>query len=165
MPPLKKNEKMMLALIGAALVVFIAMDPYFLIWKKPPDTGKKGAKGAAPAAAAAQVQPAAQTTPAAVESAPAGTGRRSTIGATRVPYETWKRDPFTRTRAYLEETYNLAQFKLGAISVRQEDRYALINSRIVREGDQIGGMTVDRIERNQVILVAGGRSYTLSWEE
>jgi type II secretory pathway component PulC len=55
--------------------------------------------------------------------------------------------------------------KLGAISVRGNDRYALINSRVMRSGDEIGGMTIERIERDRVILSAGGRNYTLTWEK
>ena len=90
--------------------------------------------------------------------------RISTVATERVPFEGWHRDPFVQTRAYLDERVDLSDLKLGAISVRKQDRYALINSRVVRMGDIISGMVVDRIERDRVVLVSGGRSYTLTWE-
>ena len=74
------------------------------------------------------------------------------------------RDPFVRTRPYMDEIWKVSDMKLGAISVRQNDRYALINATIVRPGDEVGGMTVESIERDKVILSARGRSYTLTWE-
>jgi len=163
MPPLRKNEKAMLVLIGVALVVFVAMDPYYLVWKKKPlppakEEKRQGAQTAtAPAKTAAGAVVAKATGGEAFQ-------RTSTVATERMPFEGWRRDPFVQTRAYLDERVDLSDLKLGAISVRKQDRYALINSRVVRMGDIISGMVVDRIERDRVVLVSGGRSYTLTWE-
>ncbi len=41
---LKKNEKLMLAGIGVMIVVFIVMDPYYFIYKDPPDATAEAGK-------------------------------------------------------------------------------------------------------------------------
>ncbi|MBM3326492.1 MAG: hypothetical protein FJY65_05875 [Calditrichaeota bacterium] len=158
MPPLKKNEKVMVTLIGVSVIVFVAMDPYYIIWKKKPsstttpaDTTHKAA--AAPGAAIVdKLQPqAARVT---------GVGRPQ---REPVPYTNWGRDPFVQARRYIDDETTVAELKLGGISVRGEDRYALINKQIVRQGDEIAGMSVERIEKDRVIISRGGRSFILTW--
>jgi len=158
MPPLKKNEKVMMVLVGAVLLGFVALDPYYLIWKKKP---LPPAKGEAKPVAAATAAAGSAAGKGAVAAAPQ---RTPTVAAERIALEGWRRDPFVQTRAYLDQQLDLSELKLGAISVRKQDRYALINSRVVRTGDIISGMRVDRIERDRVVLVSGGREYTLTWE-
>ncbi len=157
MPPLKKNEKVMLILIGISVVVFIVMDPYYILWKKPPvpesapaDTTKKVAQ--AVASAVGKVVSGAAV--------PSSSGR-----AAREPvlYSNWGRDPFVQARRYIDDESTVAALKLGGISVRGEDRYALINKQIVRPGDEIGGMYVERIEKDRVIISREGRSFVLTW--
>jgi len=160
MPPLKKKEKRMLIAIGILIAAFIVMDPYYL-WKTPPekpgsskqkkaDTGKKdaGEKEAKPVGKAARKM----------------TAETVKIPRERIPLEGWKRDPFVQARPDLDEADMISQMRLGAITVRGNNRMALINSKVVRVGDMILGMEVGSIETDRVVLKTGNRSYTLTWE-
>jgi len=171
MPPLKKSEKIMLAGIGVMIVVFIVMDPYYFIYRKPPVVESAPATGAAGASAKSATQAATPATP-----APAG-NQRGAVSAVVAPappvdkrpkrepiqFSQWGRDPFLQLRRGVEETSSINSLKLGGISVTGKDRYALINSQIMHTGDVIQGMTIARIEKEFVLLTHGGRTYTLTW--
>ena len=158
MPPLKKNEKIMLILIGAAVIFFVVMDPYYIVWRTPPgaeappplvQTVKTGVLGVMPAA-----------------SAKGGPVRPVTeLAREKIPLEGWGRDPFMRTRGVSDRVNRLDELRLGVISVRGDERYALINSRVVRVGDEIAGFRIARIEKDRVILTLDGQDYLITWEE
>ncbi len=153
MPPLKKKEKIMMGLAGAVLIYMVIDDPYYIIWKSPP--------GSEPTGQTTTTQP---ITPGEADAAIV----RSEPGKhvwDKVEYTGWGRDPFVQTRRYVDQAAELSDLKLGVISVKGDSRMALINSKPVKEGDLIGGMTVERIEKDRVILTIQGLSYTLTWED
>lgn len=85
---------------------------------------------------------------------------------TQVP---WGPDPFNRdwrlTRTVVTQSGTFvrkAALKLSAIVVRPQKRYAIINGLIVREGDQIAGRRVTRIESAKVLLDDQGVEVTLT---
>lgn len=49
----------------------------------------------------------------------------------------------------------------GIVSDAQGDGYAIINGKVVREGDKINGMTVGRIRPAAVTLLVEGQEHTL----
>lgn len=96
MPPLKKNEKIMLAGIGVMIVVFIVMDPYYFIYRDPPEatpsaptTGNKpkpaAGGGAKPVQSAKPTEPAAPV----VDDRP----KREPV-----VFNNWGRDPFVQAK-------------------------------------------------------------------
>ncbi len=52
--------------------------------------------------------------------------------------------------------------RLTAILVGPERRVATINSRVMTEGERRGGITLERIDTNSVIVTSAGRRLTLS---
>jgi hypothetical protein len=81
----------------------------------------------------------------------------------------WSGDPFHRSwqGAMAVAQVTRAQAKpppltLSAIVVRPNARYAVINGKIVREGQRIGGRTVTLIEKARVVLDDQGVEVTLS---
>ncbi len=183
MAKLKKNEQIMLGVIGIMIVVFIIMDPYYFIYRHPPvEKPDSLAVGAKPGAKPVAGKPPAGAPPASVPGVPAGAmpavgAAASTQTAQKRPvpppivrirrepihFATWGRDPFAQTHRQFDEAAAITNFSLGGISVRGEDRYALVNSQIVRVGDNIGGMQISRIEKDYVILNRGKQTYTLTW--
>lgn len=149
MQPLKKNEKIMLGVIGAALVLFVAMDPYYFIWKDTPmpESEKKAVK--------------VDTVAHIPEFQAQNPVKRHNYQ--RAGFKGWGRDPFLQTKRSLEMSASIGEMKLTGISVSGNDRFALINSRILREGDTIEGMLVSKIYANRVIMSLDGRSFTLNW--
>lgn len=165
MPALKKNEKIMLAGIGVMVVVFIVMDPYYFIYKDPPDptadTKGAGKKGAAPAkevrhAPKPKTQPAKGAKEEAVESSEDKRPKREPI-----QFENWGRDPFVQARRSFDDAQAISGLRLGGISTKGADSYALINKQILRIGDSIEGLIVTRIESDRVLLSKGGQTYVL----
>ncbi len=171
MPPLKKNEKLMLAGIGVMVVVFVAMDPYYFIYRDPPETtSEEPAKGAKTGGEKAKVDNAkAEKAPAkqaksnhgskheqAAEPAPDNRPKREPV-----VFNSWGRDPFVQTKQTIDDAQAVSGLKLSGISVKGDDSYALINKQIVRTGDAIEGMIVSRIEADRVMLSKGGQTYTL----
>lgn len=51
--------------------------------------------------------------------------------------------------------------RLSSIVVRQEIRYAVINGRVILEGDKIEGRTVLRVEADQILVEQDGRHVRL----
>ena len=149
MPPLKKNEKIMLVVIAAAAVAFLILDPYNL-WREP-----------AAETVAAKKDSKKNTSP--VVSAAADT--TWPFSQERITLNKWGRDPFVQARPDLDMDETISDLKLGVISIRGDDRMAMINSKPVRVGDRINGLRVDRIESGQVILSNSTLEYTLTWEK
>lgn len=159
MPPLKKSEKRMLIAIGV-MVVALAWNPNHWFYGKPPGEASSATPGAGVEAAPAQ-----PNASVAAKGAPAIEAPGAAVRPRREPihFANWGRDPFVQVRRGQVDAAAVSGFKLGGISVRGNDCYALINSQIVREGDIIGGMTITRIEREKVILSKGGQSFALTW--
>lgn len=74
----------------------------------------------------------------------------------------WGSDPFVRDWMMMSEVANL---NLRAITVSNGGASALINDQIVQVGDLIRGKRVVQIERGQVTLEQGGRTFTLTLGE
>jgi hypothetical protein len=75
----------------------------------------------------------------------------------------WKDDPFYSRPIVLEKWQSTPSnhFTLKAISYSQRNYMAIINNRILKVGDLIGGYRVLRIETNRVILGKGDKSEIL----
>lgn len=158
----KKRERLMLALIGVLVLIFIIMDPYNFIGKKSEVT---------------ETQEETQAITVQTANIPSTLGIPDTrkeirqtsndsIEREKTSFEGWVRDPFVQGRPDLDEQTLIETLKLGVISVQGNDRMALINSKPVRAGDEILGMVVSRIGVDYVILSSGhGRDYTLTWEK
>ncbi|MCF7810826.1 hypothetical protein K9N50_07540 [bacterium] len=159
----KKREKIMLGLIGVGVIVFLILDPYYFIWKKPPvpeETTK------APVATQKIADIKTVTKKKSTETKEKVSKGRLKIEHEKIDLEGWHRDPFVQGRPDIEDEELIASMKLGIISVTGNDRMALINSQAVRPGDDIKGMKVDRIESNYVVLsTEQGRDYILTWEK
>lgn len=140
----------MLGLIGAAIVFFIIMDPYYFIWKTPPVPEESAGVGAD------SVQTAVPEKRAVVAYA--------SPKKKRINLEDWGRDPFVQEQQHLDFVKSAGNLKLTGISLRGRDRFALINSKIVKVGDEIGHMTVAAIKKDRVILNKGGRDITIQLE-
>ncbi|MBN3039103.1 MAG: hypothetical protein JW869_06810 [Candidatus Omnitrophica bacterium] len=70
----------------------------------------------------------------------------------RTAYKEWGRNPFVWPS---EEAEARVQLNLSGVIWDEESPYALINGEVVHAGDEIGGMKVERIEENRVILSDG----------
>ncbi len=149
MPPLKKNEKVMLIAIVVVVVAFLILDPYYL-WRTPPDKAvvvKKESKD---------------------KKSENGTAEADTgwsFSQERISLKEWGRDPFVQARPDLDVEALFGDLKLGVISVKGDDRMAMINSKSVRVGDEVNGLKVTSIESGRVILQSDEISYTLTWEK
>ncbi len=143
MAEISKRDKILLALIGASVIFFVIMDPYYMIWKKPPEP--KPAEGV-PADSQAVTDQTAQSQ--------VQTANRP---VKRITFEGWGRDPFTRVRYDFDQTKLVDNLKLSGISLRGSNSFALINSKIVKVGDEIEGMKVVAIKEDRVILRYKGR--------
>jgi hypothetical protein len=54
------------------------------------------------------------------------------------------------------------QWRLSMVRIAPDDRSAMLNGALVREGDTVAGARVVRIEAGAVVLDAGGRHETLA---
>ncbi|NQT35594.1 hypothetical protein HQ587_10425 [bacterium] len=159
MPPLKKNEKVMLVMIGIVVIVFAVMDPYY-IWKTKPEpelTEKQKERKEQKEKLAAAKETATQKRTV--------TEQTKFIPKDPIPLKGWGRDPFVQARPDLDEENILGKLRLSAISVQGDSRMALINSKLIRVGDVINGLKVNSIETERVILTSGNRTYQLTWEK
>ncbi|NQU04491.1 MAG: hypothetical protein HQ568_00250 [Calditrichaeota bacterium] len=159
----KKREKIMMGLIGVGVIVFLILDPYYFIWRDPPVPEET-------TTAPAVVQKIGDIKPKKVKKGVKSTDQiskgRLMIEREKIDLEGWRRDPFVQGRPDIEDEELITSMKLGIISVRGNDRMALINSQAVRPGDDVSGMKVDRIEANYVVLSSvHGREYILTWEK
>lgn len=55
-----------------------------------------------------------------------------------------------------------AALRVSAIFISGERRIAVVNGRSVRVGETIGGATVQRIERDRVSFLRGGRTFSVT---
>jgi len=149
MPSRKKNERIMLILIGAAVIAFVILDPYHL-FRSPPEK-----------AVQSNTDQAKQTKKPAD---PMMDGMADQTGSPRMELKGWRRDPFEQIQSDIDKDAMVASLRLTAISVWGADRMAMINSKPVRVGDEVQGLQVTSIESGRVKLEASGQSYTLTWE-
>ena len=159
MPPLKKNEKRMLVIIGVIVIAFVVMDPYYL-WKTKPEpelTEKQKKRKEQKEKLVADKET--------VTPKKTITEQTRFIPRDPIPLKGWGRDPFVQARPDLDEGSILDKLRLSAISVQGDSRMALINSKLVRVGDVINGLKVNSIETDWVILTSGNRTYKLTWEK
>lgn len=163
MPPLKKSERNMLIGVGISVAVFLIVDPYYLWRKKPsPPPAEGQSKPAQTAGVSSPGGTPIPTSPTSTAPTPARPlGNRPTFQ--RKEFAEWGRDPFLQTRVqYDAQQLVTTQFKLSGISMRGDNRYALINNQIVREGEQIGPFLVQSIRSDRVILTHQDRVYVLT---
>ncbi len=83
----------------------------------------------------------------------------------------WGRDPFQPPEeeskiappppTTAEEEEVVSELKLSGTLTSPKKAIAIINEKIVREGDSIGGFKVFKIERKRVVLTREGKSYSL----
>jgi len=77
----------------------------------------------------------------------------------------WGKDPFLPAIKIKkeEEKSESEEIKsiLKGVVIQKNDRYAIIDDKIVREGEEILGMKVAKIERGKVILKSEGRTQIL----
>lgn len=57
---------------------------------------------------------------------------------------------------------NPAQWQLSLVRVSDDDRRAVVNGKLVREGDQVGSARVLRIESSHVVLKQAGRAIRIA---
>ena len=69
-------------------------------------------------------------------------------------------DP-TQPAAYIAPSATKAEFELTSVLVSGQRKVAVINGRVVAEGDQLGKAKVTRIEKQQVLLSSGGKMIKL----
>ncbi|MEO0130168.1 MAG: hypothetical protein ABIK76_00525 [candidate division WOR-3 bacterium] len=72
--------------------------------------------------------------------------------------EKWGEDPFVRDFSYLAEMKSLI---VSAITLSENEAYAIINNQIVHVGDLVDGKKVVAIERDRVIVEKGGKRFTI----
>ncbi|MEM2175009.1 MAG: hypothetical protein QXI58_05250 [Candidatus Micrarchaeia archaeon] len=72
--------------------------------------------------------------------------------------EKWGEDPFVRDFSYLAEMKSLI---VSAITISENEAYAIINNQIVHVGDLVDGKKVVAIEKDRVIVEKGGKRFTI----
>ena len=60
---------------------------------------------------------------------------------------------------------NLSTIKLDGMLWDRDIPLAIINDSILREGDSIDGLTIERIQKNKVTMIKGDHSYVLEVQE
>jgi hypothetical protein len=150
---LSQREKIYMGVFAVALVWGIWN--FRGLFTGKPDTPQGGNRPAAVAAAPAAVTPTQVTKPPVPAVAPTA------------PQE-WPADPFNRPwrgGTSPEPSATAAPvipLQLSAIVVRPGARFAVINGRIVRQGDEVNGRKILRIEEGQVQVDDQGRKVVLS---
>jgi hypothetical protein len=125
---------------------------------------------AAPPAPRPQAAVVAQTTPKTVAPQRARLVARTDSGAAVQPVPPWSKDPFYRSwrnanRAAASKpraTRPSTPLSVTAIVVRPQARYAVINGKIIREGQSIAGRKVLKIEESGVTVMENGVEVTLN---
>jgi type II secretory pathway component PulC len=72
--------------------------------------------------------------------------------------ETWGEDPFVREFSYISEMKSLI---VSAITVSENEAYAIVNNQIVHVGDVIDGKKVVAIEKDRIVVEKGGKRFTI----
>uniref|UniRef100_A0A7V3ZV91 Uncharacterized protein n=1 Tax=candidate division WOR-3 bacterium TaxID=2052148 RepID=A0A7V3ZV91_UNCW3 len=76
--------------------------------------------------------------------------------------ETWGEDPFVREFSYVSEMKSLI---VSAITISENEAYAIVNNQIVHVGDIIDGKKVIAIEKDRLIVEKGGKRFTIFLSE
>lgn len=79
------------------------------------------------------------------------------------------RDPFSplidkNGRILIDEKLNVGSLKLSGIIFSKDEKVAIVNGEIVKEGDYIGNYIIDKIEENKVVLKKGDEKFILELE-
>jgi len=64
----------------------------------------------------------------------------------------WSRDPFLLPAAGEEGSSRLADLKLSGIVWDEREPFAMVNEKVVKVGDMLGGYTVIEIKQSSVVL-------------
>ncbi len=142
--------------------------------EEPPASRSAEGVGAAPGPASAPARPPAarwldlpveETGAAATESDPASgeielaaPGQLAPVGSTETPPETGLSDAPAAPASAPDP-----EFRLTAISTRDGEPIALLNDRLVREGDSFDGVSVIRIGATEVEIEVGGERRTIGF--
>ena len=82
-----------------------------------------------------------------------------------VKYDAWGRDPFNTPKSSSTVGKKRRKIELKGIFWKNGKGYVLINSYILREGEEKGGIKVEKIESEKVTCRSEGRSFTLQWRK
>ena len=72
----------------------------------------------------------------------------------------WGRDPFLPDTSNMQEQ-GMEGLALNGIMPDKQNPYAIINNKVVKLGDKVGGMTVIEINESNVVLDENGQRHTL----
>ena len=153
---LKKSEKRLLLILGIAILVF-AVDKFIL-------GGKKKAKPVPVKTTTAQTAAVSANKTAAAKPAAPNPNRKV------VQYNNWGRDPFEipgapPVAAAAAEIALSKKHKLRGLIWKEGKAFALIDDLILAEGQEKGGIRLDRVRENTVTCSKSGRTFTLKLEE
>lgn len=73
----------------------------------------------------------------------------------------WGRDPFLLDTSNMQEEQGMEDLVLNGIMPDKQNPYAIINNKVVKLGDKVGGMTVIEINESNVVLDENGQRHTL----
>ena len=156
MNSLSRREQIYVGIFAVALL--------WGLWNFRTSLGFGPSSTSAPKAASTTVPAAPQ---AGTTASPAVVRKAGSSGVYRAP--DWGSDPMHRrwrstntVAAAPTRTKTGSPLRLTAVVVREGARYAVINGRVVREGDQIEGRRVIRVEPSQVIIDEKGTEVRLS---
>jgi hypothetical protein len=156
---LKKSEKRMLIILGVVVIVVVI----FKLVDKP-----KNKKPTQQSVQNAQTQNQAN-----VNTAPKQPGSLNGVSSKKNvvydQYNEWGRDPFTIVRPPPKVPKKKPPVKidvvLKGIFWKDGRAYVLIDDYVLGEGEEEGGIKVERIQGMNVICRKGGRQFTLQWRE
>ncbi|MFC1569606.1 hypothetical protein ACFL4L_05180 [bacterium] len=148
---LKKNEKILLAVLGAIVVIggiYTIVDS----GNKPdPKTNKQSLVAETKANIINQIKSEIKT-----ESVPVN----------KVRFETWGRDPFKdQFKRNRDEDEDISNLIVKGIIRKGNQYHVMINDIILTEGEEKDGLYIERIEDNQVFCKKSGKWFTLTWKE
>jgi hypothetical protein len=155
---LKKSEKRMLIILA---VVVVAAGIFKLI-DKP-----KNVKPVSEIGQNSQIQKSGQTNIPQSQVLPPDTNN-SKKNVELKKYDSWGRDPFTIVKPP-SPPKKIPPVKidvvLKGIFWESGKAYVLIDDYVLAEGEEEGGIKVEKIEGKSVICRKGGRQFTLQWRE
>jgi hypothetical protein len=155
---LKKSEKRLLGLLGVVVIVFLFNQFVLSAGKNKKDGG---------------VENQSNTRTAALLNA--GTAGESSVASAELGamrFDSWGGDPFTHSASLNEGSSssgdkNTKQSKhvLKGIIWKNGKAYVLVGDQILGEGEEHGGLRIERVDGTEVLCRQGGRSFTLHWRE
>lgn len=157
---LKKSEKRLLGILGVVAVVFV-INQFVCSSKDKTTQPKKAEKAVSPT----EVAKAVSSNLASSTVLP----KKSSSGSQRRYFETWGRDPFSVWKGGTGSVSGSKKKRkkpvLNGIFWKEGKAYVLINDDIMGEGEEKGGIRVEKIEDGRVLCSSGGRSFTLLWSD